>query len=83
MVGRQSLLSVCLYSVFATPLAAVCERIHTVSLSSIPHRQRTTAKLGVQDVRFLLKAILMLGWILMIGVTSLTPFVCRLQQLQM
>lgn len=40
MVGRQSPLSVCLFSVFATMLPAMCERIHTDSLSSIPGKSR-------------------------------------------
>lgn len=64
MVGRQSPLSVCLFSVFATLLPAMCERIHTVSLSSIPGKSRKTSH------AFLLEAILMVGWILMIGVKS-------------
>lgn len=41
-MGRQSPLSVCLFSVFAPLLPAMCERIHTVSLSSIPDKSRKT-----------------------------------------
>lgn len=48
MVGRQSPLY--LFSVFATLLAAMCERIHTVSLSSIPGSQGMAVELGVQDM---------------------------------
>lgn len=50
MVGRQPPLSVYLFSMFATLLAAMCERIHTVSLSSIPGSQGMTVELGVQDM---------------------------------
>lgn len=46
-MGRYSPLSVCLFSVFATPLVASCERIHTVSLSSIPGSQGMVVKPGV------------------------------------
>lgn len=37
-VARQSPLSVCLLSPFATLLSAVCERLHTVSCPTIPHQ---------------------------------------------
>lgn len=57
MVGRQSPLSVCLFSVFATLLAAMCERIHTLSLSSIPGSQGVTAELGVQGFIWLFTSL--------------------------
>lgn len=58
MVGRQSPLSFCLFSVFATLPAAMCERIHTVLLSSSsPGSQGMTAELEVQDIMCLLEAI--------------------------
>lgn len=48
-MGRQSSLSFCLFSVFATLLTAMCERIHTYLLWSIPGSQGMTAELRVQD----------------------------------
>lgn len=61
-MGRQSPLSVCLFSVFAALLPAMCERIHTVSPSSTPGESRKTS------CAFLPEAVLKSGWILMIGV---------------
>lgn len=48
VVGRESSLSIYLFCVLATTLAVVCERIHTVSLSSIPGSQGMTEAPGVQ-----------------------------------
>lgn len=60
MVGRQSPLSVCLFSVFATMLAAMCERIHTDSLSSIPGKSRKTLCALLREVFFVVGCMLMI-----------------------
>lgn len=76
VVGRQSSLSVCLFTVFATLLPGMCERIHTVLLPSIPDWEGMTGmKEGLDDFNwvFFQKAKQISGSILKFGNKIIRP----------